>query len=177
MTYAEYAARERLGTGPKHEWIDGSAVAMSGGSRAHAQLPMNLGGVLYGQLRGGPCVMHSSDLRVTVERTGNSFYPDLTIVCGAPEMHPEDDHALLNPSVLVEVLSPTTETFDRGRKGAEYRTIDSLTDLLFVAQDRRHVEHWRRAEVGWHVRDVTDGTLELACGASVPLDALYEGIA
>ncbi|MCA9570774.1 MAG: Uma2 family endonuclease [Myxococcales bacterium] len=176
VDYLAFARFERETEG-RHELEDGRVVAMSGGTPAHARLPMNLAAALYPQLGSGPCAVYSGDLRIYVEATANSYYPDLTVVCGEVALHPHDDHALVNPAVLVEVLSPSSAMRDRGRKGPEYRTLPSLQDLLFVAQDRRHVEHWQRVEVGWRVVELTAGTLVLACGAEVALDALYAGVA
>jgi Uma2 family endonuclease len=140
---AAYLALER-GRETKHELVNGEILAMSGASPVHNLIAMNLGRRLSELVSGKSCVVLSSDQRVHVPATGLFAYPDLTVVCGAPQLHPEDDHTLLNPVVLVEVLSDSTEAYDRGAKFAHYQGIASLEEYVLVSTREKRVEHYRR---------------------------------
>ena len=129
----------------KSEFYDGQMFAMSGGSFAHARLAANILTLLNRQTHPG-CLAFGGDLRVKAARAGLYTYPDAGVVCGEPQFAGESPKdTLLNPALLVEVLSPATENYDRGQKFASYRTIESLRDYLLIHQDRRHVEHTRNA--------------------------------
>ena len=132
----------------KHELFGGVVVAMAGGSPRHNAICGNAIGALREALRDRPCVVLTSDQRVHVEATGLSTYPDATVLCGQARFHPHDRDTLLNPSVLVEVLSPSTEAYDRGAKFAHYRSIPSFVEYLLVSQAERRVDHYRRLEAG-----------------------------
>jgi len=177
FTYEEYLAFERE-SGERHEFLDGAVVAMSGGTPQHALLAMNVGASLHLQLRGRPCRVYSADLRVHVTATGLTTYPDLSVVCGRPESPPGDPHAVANPAVLVEVLSATSEAYDRGEKFAHFRRIPSLQHYLLVAQRRRRVELYTRGGDGrWTFVEAGPGeSLELnAIGGALAIDDVYEG--
>jgi len=155
VTHEEYLAAERRGP-QKHEYLDGEVFAMSGASFAHVSIVANLTGRLFGQLQGGPCRAFSSDLRVKVSRTGLYTYPDVVVVCGEPQFDDEHNDTLLNPRLIVEVLSPSTETYDRGKKFAHYRTLDSLAEYLLIAQDQARVEQFIRQSSGdWLLHEAT----------------------
>lgn len=140
----EYLRRERA-SDERHEYFAGRIYAMSGASREHSMICSNTLGSLWNQLRGKPCEVHSSDLRVQVSDTGLYTYPDLSVVCGKKLFADEHVDTLLNPKIVIEVLSPSTEAYDRGDKFAHYRTLDSLTDYLLIAQDKPRIEHYRRS--------------------------------
>lgn len=175
MTEDEYLAHERQSP-TKNELIDGVVVAMAGGSPRHNGLAINLGTALRTRLR-GRCHVLSSDQRVHVESTGLYTYPDVVVVCGAPRFHPRDKDTLLNPTLLVEVLSPSTEAYDRGAKAAHYRSVSSLSEYVLVYQDEPHVEHYRRIETGqWLLTDFGGhgATLRLLEPAiEIPLAEIY----
>jgi Uma2 family endonuclease len=155
----ERAAEER------HEYLDGAVYAMAGESPNHGRICTNLVGSLSVHLRGTRCEAFSKDMKVRcgpTPRPGGSqeglyAYPDVVVVCGALQFHDQAQDVLLNPTVLVEVLSPSTEAFDRGQKFLRYRTwLPTLTDYVLVAQDRPLVEHYQRQEAGtWrlHTRE------------------------
>ncbi len=165
MTYAEYVAAEVAST-VKHEWLRGEVFAMAGGTLEHARLGASVTGELRASLRGRPCGVFSSDLRVKVEATGLTTYPDVSIVCGKPEVSSDDPHAIVNPIVLVEVLSDSTEAYDRGEKFAHYRRIPSLREYVLVSQRERRIEVHRLNESGrWEL-------YEAAVGESIMLDSL-----
>lgn len=165
----------------KHEFLDGKVFAMAGSSLAHNRLCANLGGLLYQHLRGGPCAAYPADLRVFVESAGLYTYPDLSIVCGEPVLAggPGLD-TLTNPKVLIEVLSASTEDYDRGRKFFFYRSMASLDTYVLVAQDRAHVESFTRHPDGqWRLSEWTElgDELELpSIGVRLALADIYEGV-
>ena len=148
LTPKEYLAFERKAT-TKHEYLNGQIVAMSGASFAHNFITMNTANQLYNQLIGGECQVAASDMRVKVTEIDSYFYPDVVVVCGEPV--PEDNifDTLLNPTVIVAVLSPSTETYDRGEKFEHYQQIASLKDYILISQDKVHVEHYCRQGTGW----------------------------
>jgi len=155
VTPEEYLAAERQAE-RKHEYLDGEVFAMSGASFAHVSIVANLTGHLFARLQGSPCRAFSSDLRVEVSRTGLYTYPDVVVVCGEPKFDDEHDDTLLNPRLIAEVLSPSTETYDRGKKFAHYRTLDSLAEYLLIAQDQSRVEQYIRQPSGdWLLHEAT----------------------
>jgi Uma2 family endonuclease len=178
LDYDDYLAFERASE-EKHHFLDGELFAMSGGTIHHSTLQTRMIGMLYVALRGSPCAPHASDLRVAIPDTGDACYPDVTIVCGPVAPAPYDPEAATNPTVLVEVLSPSSEAYDRGRKFEKYRTLASLREYVLVAQDRPHVEVFRRGADGlWTLHEHRAGdTIELtSVGIRIAMDELYEGI-
>jgi Uma2 family endonuclease len=153
---------------------------MAGGSRRHARLAANLLRDLGNQLRGGRCEIYTSDMRVWVGATGLYTYPDVTVVCGQPQLADEHGDTLLNPTFIAEVLSPTTEGYDRGRKFEHYRTIPSLSEYLLVAQDRIHVDLYTRQPDGrWILSEAgrLEDSLELrSIECRLSLADLYEKV-
>jgi Uma2 family endonuclease len=147
FSYAEYVEREQAAV-IKHEWIAGEIFAMSGGTPEHARLQATLARVLGNALLDGPCKVYSSDLRVRSRTTELATYADLTIVCSELELDPDDANAVTNPTLLVEVLSPSTEAYDRGQKAAHYRQMPSVQEYVLVAQDAPRIEVFRRGQDG-----------------------------
>lgn len=143
FTPAEYLAFER-GAEIKHEYIDGQIYAMAGGSPQHNAICFNTAVAIGSQIKGTDCQGYTSDQKVRTDPQDLFSYPDLTIVCGAPLFHDEQRDVILNPRVIIEVLSPTTETFDRDEKLTRYQRLKSLSDCLLIAQDRPRVEHYVR---------------------------------
>jgi Uma2 family endonuclease len=175
MTYAEYLAAEE--TSPvKHEFLDGVAYAMAGGTIEHAALSASVIGLLTRALSGRPCRVFSSDARVRVLATGLSTYPDVTVVCGKLEVDAEDPHAIVNPVLLVEVLSDSTEAADRGEKAAHYRRIPSLRELVLVSQRGPRIEVQRRSDAGhWELFEAGPGERAVlaSVGCELEVDAVY----
>lgn len=174
----EYLERERRSE-TKHELVHGVLVGMAGASPRHNAIAMNVGVALKVRLR-GRCLVLPSDQRVHVEATGLFTYPDVSIVCDRPRFHPKDRDTLVNPKVLVEILSASTEAYDRGAKFAHYQSIDSLEEYVLVTQAIKRVEHFRRMETGqWllTVREGDEAVLELpALGCEIPLSEIYEDV-
>ena len=132
----------------KSEYVSGQIFAMSGGTPKHSAIGSNLVGELRSRLRGTPFQTYNSDLRVTVMQASLMTYPDATVVCGEQHFHPLDTDRLINPTVLIEVLSPSTEANDRGEKWAKYQRLDSLRDYVLVSQKEARVEQYVRQEDG-----------------------------
>ncbi len=130
----------------KHEYFNGEIFAMAGATANHNLVAGNTYASLHTQLRQRPCFVYPSNMRIKISRTTLYTYPDISIVCGTPQF--EDDHrdTLLNPTVIIEVLSPSTESYDRGKKFQHYRTLDSLQEYILIAQDKPHIEHYLRQE-------------------------------
>jgi Uma2 family endonuclease len=143
ISVADYLAGERISQ-VKHEYFAGQVFAMAGASERHNLAAMNVGASLHSQLRKRSCTVYPSDMRVKISATGLYTYPDVIVVCGTPRF--EDNHrdTLLNPTLVVEVLSPSTESYDRGKKFQHYRTVDSISEVLLIAQNVVHVEHYVR---------------------------------
>ena len=146
ITYADYALGEETSE-VKHEWLDGKVFAMAGGIPEHAALAAAMLIHLGRELAGKPCRPFSSDLRVRVQATGLGTYPDITVVCNKLELDPDDKNSVVNPTVLVEILSASTESYDRGKKFAHYKQIPSLAHYVLVATDRPYVEWLTRAPI------------------------------
>lgn len=142
-TPEEYLALERQAE-DKSEYFNGEIFAMTGASRRHNLAAGNVLAALHLQLRKRPCEIYPSDMRVKVSPTGLYTYPDVVIVCGEPLFDDEEKDTLLNPTVLVEVLSKSTASYDRGEKFEHYRKLTSLAEYLVVAQNKYHVEHYVR---------------------------------
>lgn len=160
----------------RHEYLNGQIFAMAGASPEHNDIVANLLGALGNQLRDKPCRARGLDQRVKIPETGLYTYPDALVVCGRPEYEDEKRLTLLNPTVIVEVLSDSTESYDRGKKFRHYRSIPSFQDYLLVAQDTVWVEHYvRSSEGGWILHDtLPGGTITLAsCGVQLRVDELY----
>jgi Uma2 family endonuclease len=147
-TWADYLALE-ASSNVKHEFLDGQIYGMAGGTPEHAALTAALSGLLFAQVRNGRCRVHDADLRVRVLETGLATYPDVTIVRGRLERDPEDPNAVTNPTLIVEVLSKSTEEYDRGDKFEHYKRIPSLRQYVLVSSRDREIEVWTRENDGW----------------------------
>jgi Uma2 family endonuclease len=175
----EYLALERKAE-YKSEYQHGEIFAMSGASRKHNLITGNIAAELHQQLRGKDCEVYASDTRIKVKATGLYTYPDIAVVCDEPDF--EDDHVdtLLNPTLLVEVLSPSTERYDRIAKTSYYRTIDSLAEHLLVARDEIRLEQYVRQPNGqWLLFEYlsADGVVNLASiECSLKLSDVYDRI-
>lgn len=149
----EYLALER----PSHnrsELFDGEIFAMSGATRRHNLIVTNIISEVRRQIADRSCEAYATDMKVQVSATVSFTYPDVVVVCDEPRFRDDHEDVLLNPTFLVEVLSESTEAYDRGAKSEQYRTIDSLREYLLVAQDRCHVEHYIRQQDGqWLLRE------------------------
>ncbi len=161
----------------KHEYLDGQIYAMAGGTPEHGALAMRIGAALVEQLRGRPCAVFSSDVRIRVTATGLDTYPDLSVVCGDQQRDHEDPNALVNPVVLVEVLSPGTEEYDRGEKLQHYKQITSLQEVVLATVGEPHIDVFRREGEDWKLHAFRgEQVVKLtSIGCELQLTALYDG--
>lgn len=149
LTPEEYLALERRAEF-KSEYVDGAAYAMAGGSERHNLIAANIIIEIGGQLRGRPCRIYPSDLKVRVPNSTRFFYPDVSVVCGETLFADEERDVVLNPVLIVEVLSESTAGFDRGKKFLSYQQIPSLQEYLLVSQDEFLIEHYlRQGDENW----------------------------
>jgi len=150
LTPGEYLELERKAEN-KSEYFDGEIYAMAGAKRRHNVIAWNLGGELRQHLKGKKCEAYPADMRVFVPQTGLYTYPDLVVVCGEPEFQDDTFDTLLNPILIIEVLSDTTETYDRGKKFQHYRSIESLREYVLVSQDEARIEKYIKQGDGFWV--------------------------
>lgn len=143
MNPLDYLAFERESE-EKHEFVDGELFNMSGASHKHNLISGNTFASLHGQLKKSPCEIYSNDMRVNINALGNYVYPDIIVTCEKPKFIDTHLDTLLNPLLVVEVLSPSTEAYDRGKKFLNYRHLDSLQAYVLIAQDEARVEYYRR---------------------------------
>lgn len=179
VTEEEYLAIDRAAE-VRSEFFNGEMFAMSGGSMRHARLQANIGGELHTALRGTDCQAFGSDFRVRVSPGRMYAYPDVTVVCGKPLLADERQDILLNPAVIFEVLSPSTEQYDRSVKLRYYRAIESLTDYILVDQNQVRIEQYSRGDAGtWALRDYQHPEEDLqipSIGISLALARIYDRV-
>ena len=175
FTPEEYLSRERKAL-TKSEYRDGRIYAMPGASREHNLITANTLVEIHLQLRNRTCEVYPSDMRVKVSAAGLYTYPDVIVVCDEPRF--EDSHfdTLLNPTVLIEVLSSSTAAYDRGEKFRRYQYLDSLCEYILISQDRIRVEHYLREEQGWDLTEfhsLSDVFQLVSIGCKLSLQAIY----
>ena len=175
----EYLVYERAST-VKHEYYRGRIYAMTGAKEPHNLIAGNTLATLHSQLRRKPCRVYPSDMRVKVLRTGLNTYPDITVACGQPQFTDAVRDTLINPAMIIEILSESTERYDRGLKFENYRTIDTLQDYLLIAQDHYHIEHYARQPNGqWLLTEAThlDAAIDLqSIDCRLLLEDVYEKV-
>lgn len=181
VSLAEYLEME-LHSEIRHEYVNGRVYAKSpGATSAHYRIAMNILRALLIQTDGRPCDVFAGDVRVKISPTGMYTYPDISALCGEPRFEDfKGVDTLLNPSVIIEVLSPTTEPYDRGDKFAHYGYLESLREYVLVSQNRMCVEHFIRDGKDWHLSELRDpdAVVRLApIGCEVPLARIYERVA
>jgi Uma2 family endonuclease len=175
-TYEEYLAYEH-DSERKHEFEAGEILAMAGGSPRHSALASRISAAIENTRPPG-CTAFQSDMRVRVLATGRATYPDISMVCGSIELDPSDRSGttITNPTLLVEVLSPSTEEVDRGSKWRDYQLIPSLQEYVLVSQDHR-VEIYRRLGTeSWEYLDVREGVVKLVSGPTLDLSVMYQSL-
>lgn len=163
----------------KHEYYQGAVFAMTGASKNHNLITLDVGSSLLTQLTGKPCQPYPSDFRLKIEAFELYTYPDLSVICGDTQLADGRRDTFVNPTVLIEVLSESTETYDRGKKAEFYRTIPTLQEYLFIAQDRPHVERYRRQERGWLFTEYWSLDEEVSLdfiGCTLSLAAIYRRV-
>lgn len=141
----------------RSEYFDGEIFLMAGGSIEHSTISLNVGSELRNQLKGKSCRAFESNMKIAVPEMRWFAYPDASVVCGEPLFRDDQRDVILNPTLIVEVLSPSTESFDRGKKFARYQCLESFTDYLLIAQDEPRVEHFVRQANGVWLLTITEG--------------------
>ena len=176
-TPEEYLAYERQAE-YKSEYIAGQIIAMAGAGRKHNLITGNLFRMIGNQLLGRPCEVYMSEMRVKVSAQGMYTYPDLVAICGDGQFEGAQQDTLLNPTLIIEVLSPSTALYDRKAKFGYYRQLPSLQEYVLVAQDQQLVEHFVRAEGGWLLTEPAEpAVLHLpSIGCTVPMDEVYRKV-
>jgi Uma2 family endonuclease len=186
LTAAEYLAIESTSE-IRHEFLDGEMFAMSGGSLWHNLIKDNFARAVANRLSGGTCRVVTSDQRLKVDATGLYTYPDVLVFCGPPVMEDGVHHTLTNASLVADVLSNSTEKYDRGIKFSHYRRLDTLQEYLLIAQDRFSVEVFQRQDAGsssagsdaWLLSAAAEREAEVrlsSLGITVPLAEIYAGV-
>lgn len=190
FTPEQYLAFERTADS-KHEYLDGLIYAMAGASPAHNAICANVTEIITRQLRGGACRPFTADMKVRCvspaireagqERNRGLFaYPDLTVVCGEPLYHDQDHDVLINPTLIVEVLSPSTEAYDRDEKFRRYQQLESFREYLLIAQDRPLIEHYsKQSDSNWQhvvVTEMINAVFIASLQCRLPLQEVYEWV-
>lgn len=179
LTEEEYLRLDRESE-LRHEYLDGEIIAMVGASREHNRIVTSTSFALYGQLRTRPCDLFTNDMRVKVGTSGLYAYPDIVVTCDEPQFSDDTFDTLLNPTVLIEVHSPSTEGHDRGKKFQLYQKLRSLKEYLLIAQDTYHVDHFvRQGELNWLLTgyDGPDATIRLpTIDCTLALADIYEKV-
>lgn len=183
LTPEEYIAFERKflpnSEIVRHEYMNGEIIPMPGASFPHNLITMNISARLHANLQGTGCVAFANDMRISIPTAKSYFYPDVGVVCEEPRFEDDVFDKLLNPIVVVEVLSPSTEAYDRGEKFAYYRQLPSLQEYILVAQDRVFVEHYRRQEKQWILTDfqrLNDLLPLISIQCELSLSEIYERV-
>ncbi len=179
FTHKEYLGLEELAES-RSEYYRGSIYSMTGGSVSHNQIVRNLTAFMVNSLRGGPCQAFMTDLRLFIEEHDLFTYPDLFVVCGELQMYQNRSDTLTDATVVIEVLSPSTEVYDRGEKFLFYQSLPSIQEYILVSQISPLIEIRRRLKEGeWHTREVVglDRCLEIpSIEAGLELSVVYEGV-
>ena len=163
----------------KHEYFQGEIFAMTGASETHNLITLEIVRNLGNQLEGKPCRPYPSDFRLKIEAANMYTYPDLSVICGDTQFADGRQDTFVNPTILIEVLSESTEAYVRGKKTESYRTIASLQEYLLIAQDRPHIEHYRRQGRQWLFSEFSAVDQEVvldSIGCTLSLAAVYKQI-
>ena len=178
-TPEEYLALERKAD-YRSEYFAGEIFAMSGASERHNLIVASVVATLHAQFRNRPCKVYPSDMRVKVSATGLYTYPDVVALCDEPQFDDDQKDTLLNPTVLIEVLSPSTEAYDRGGKFEHYRKLSSVTEYVLISQEKPHVEHYvRQPDNQWLLSEASGlpDTIQLpSINCILALSEVYEKV-
>ena len=183
LTPEEYITLERKAIPDadtvRSEYMNGEIIAMSGASLAHNLITGNVFANLYIRLRDSGCLAFANEMRVSIPSVNSYFYPDVGVVCEEPRFEDDVFDTLLNPIVIVEVLSPSTEAYDRGDKFAHYRQLQSLQEYVLVSQDKVRVDHYVRHAAQWILTDFQNLDQQLpltSIQCELPLHEIYERV-
>lgn len=175
FTEEEYLAFERT-SNVRHEYLAGQLYAMAGATREHNLITGNVAGELRAQLKGKPCETYSSDMRVRIPRSGQYTYPDIVVVCGGPQFCDGYADTLLNPVLIVEVLSPSTEAYDRGEKFRDYRSIESFSEYVLISQSKQSADHFTKINNIWTIQEVEQEIKLVTVPCLLTFSEIYERV-
>lgn len=180
LSFDDWLDGERASFDTRYEYVDGEVFAMSGGTAEHAIIIGNIHGQFWMQMKGRPCQVYASDMKLRIQAAEAGTYPDLMALCGEQQFHDGRRDLLLNPSLIVEVLSSSTEAYDRGDKFALYRRLPSLREYLLVAQHRVQLDLYTRGDDGrWILTSVDDraGSVHLSSvGCTLTVAEVYDKV-
>ena len=183
LTPEEYITLERKAIPDaetvRSEYVNGKVIGMSGSNRAHNLITVNIAAELHTRLRDSGCFVFANEMRVSIPSVKSYFYPDVGVVCEEPRFEDDVFDTLLNPKVIVEVLSPSTEAYDRGDKFAHYRQLQSLQEYILVSQDKVRVDHYVRHAAQWILTDFQELDQQLpltSIQCELPLQEIYERV-
>ncbi|NEX21454.1 Uma2 family endonuclease [Thiorhodococcus mannitoliphagus] len=178
LTFDDWLAAERGSMDSRSEYVDGEIFAMTGGTEQHNLIAANVIGELRSQLKGRPCRVYTSDMKIRTPTAEAGFYPDVLVVCGERQFHDDRRDVLTNPALIVEVLSDSTEAYDRGDKFVSYRGLPSLQAYLLIAQNCIRVELYvRQPDDTWNLSTYSDPRDQIpltALDAALPLAEIYD---
>ena len=163
----------------KHEYVNGKVVPKSGSNLNHNLIALNIASELHPQLKDVKCDVLMHQMRISSPLTSSYFYPDILVVCDPPFFQDDEEDILLNPIVIIEILSPSTEAFDRGEKFSHYRQIESLQEYIIVSQDRVNVERFLRKPDEWgytNFQDLKQHVPIVSIESELSLQRIYEGV-
>ena len=180
LSFDEYLGVERQAAG-RSEFQAGELLALAGASEAHNVIAGNVFALLHAALRGGSCRVYSSDMKIWMPRVARAVYPDVSVVCGPRRFHDDVQDAILNPVVVIEVLSPSTEAYDRGAKFEAYRTVDTIREYVLVSQASQKIERFTReagsTQWAFEALPEEETALRLRCvPVDLPIAQIYEGV-
>lgn len=183
LTPEEYITLERKAIPDadtvRSEYMNGEIIAMSGASFEHNLITYNISGELRNRLKGSGCLAFANEMRVSIPSANSYFYPDVSVVCEEPRFEDDVFDTLLNPIVIVEVLSPSTEAYDRGDKFAHYRQLESLQEYILVSQNKVRIDHYVRHATQWILTDFQELEQHLpltSIQCELPLQEIYENV-
>jgi Uma2 family endonuclease len=173
ITPDDYLAAEEISP-LRHEYRDGEVFAMTGGTRNHHTITLNLGTALKNHLRGSGCRTFVEGMKLRVQESNSFYYPDVVVTCDDRD-RPNNEQYINHPSLIIEVLSPSTARFDRTEKFADYRTIPSLSEYVLVSTDRQQIEQFQRDDRGqWHKLEFDDSLQLASVDCAIAIDEIYE---
>ncbi len=175
LTEQEYLSFERS-SNIRHEYLSGQIYAMAGATREHNLITGNVAGELRAQLKGKPCETYSNDMRVRVPRSGQYTYPDVVVVCGTPQFLDDQADTLLNPLLIIEVLSSSTEAYDRGEKFRDYRSIESFSEYVLIAQAKQSADHFTKVNNIWTIQEVEQEIRLVTIPCTLTFSEIYERV-
>jgi Uma2 family endonuclease len=175
LTEDEYLSFERS-SAIRHEYLAGQIYAMAGATREHNLITGNVAGELRMRLKGKPCETYSNDMRVRISRSSQYTYPDVVVVCGPPQFLDDQADTLLNPLVIIEVLSSSTEAYDRGGEFRDYRSIESFSEYVLIAQAKKSADHFTKINNIWTIQEVEQEIRFVTIPCTLTFSEIYDRV-